>query len=272
MTAFVLACFICRSEGIEIRSEPVQFPSNDHTGYDIGPSSSASKLKAIARLLFVLKQPTAGWQGASLAMNPKTIFAPGVVSSTSYVSSPVTGSRCSTPTCSSKRRALNGMKEKPAKVGDVYEGYIDKLTEYGIVVSIGSEKQTGLVHITSLTDTWVPQGKVIAWIEENVGTIGDVVTVKVRSTEYQGKKNRRDLELLDVAGAITRAVDEDDVDDGWENDDEFAEFGELDSDVSDMDDDDWDTDEIEWKQNDGKSDKVKEELDEDEEREIVVVG
>mmetsp|Transcript_53114 Transcript_53114/g.99563 ORF Transcript_53114/g.99563 Transcript_53114/m.99563 type:complete len:254 (-) Transcript_53114:39-800(-) len=241
--AFVLTCFLCRSEGnkVEARSERRWYPSYDH-GLS---SSSAAKLRALTQFLLALERPAAAWQGASQVADTKTASARSVSSASSYSPVLLKKSRCAAPICSKSRRAWKEMgREKLAEVGDVFEGRISKLTFYGFVVDLdGTSKQNGLVHISALTNEWIPPEKAIEWMEEKVGTIGTKVTVKVKSTEYMGKKNRRSLELLDVADATTPALDQDSDYDGYENDmiddafdDEFSDEG------------DWEQDDIQWKQ------------------------
>ena len=70
---------------------------------------------------------------------------------------------------------------KDAKVGEIYEGEVKKIMEFGAFVAIGGKKE-GLVHISKITDKRVDK-------VEDVLKVGDTVKVKVIEIRNDGKIN-----------------------------------------------------------------------------------
>ena len=83
------------------------------------------------------------------------------------------------------------------EIGDVWEGLISKVTDYGFFVKMGHEQHIGLVHISDLVQERLPREDVEPWIEENVGPVGSKVQVEVLKLEFK-KAKRTSLRLLDV--------------------------------------------------------------------------
>lgn len=88
-----------------------------------------------------------------------------------------------------KALALVKQVTKELKAGEVFEGKVTRLFEFGAMVEVGP-RQEGLVHISELAP----------WRVEKVTDIvntGDTVTVKVKNIDDQGRVN---LSMKDVPG------------------------------------------------------------------------
>jgi polyribonucleotide nucleotidyltransferase len=77
---------------------------------------------------------------------------------------------------------------KDIVVGEIYEGTVTKIMEFGAFVDIGGGRE-GLLHISKISSKRV--NKV-----EDVLSVGDVVKVKVSEIDRQGRinLNMKDLE------------------------------------------------------------------------------
>ncbi len=94
-----------------------------------------------------------------------------------------------TPEGMEKALALVKQATKEIKAGELLEGKVTRVFEFGAMVEIGP-RQDGLVHISELAPWRV--GKVT-----DIVNIGDIIPVKVKNIDDQGRVN---LSLKDVPG------------------------------------------------------------------------
>ena len=88
-------------------------------------------------------------------------------------------------------------EQRQLEVGEMSEGIIAKITDYGFFVRMGHQQHMGLVHIKQLVNERLERETIPDYIQEEVGPEGSKVLVEVQSLEYRGRK-QTSLRLLDV--------------------------------------------------------------------------